>query len=216
MDKLINDVISRKQLTLFDTPRHIPQSPTVESNAKKATQPRKEIPKMEKTNKGFDVDWEPKQRKRVFLQPDSYGAVIIGVGDIFLQKNPFNNNEEEPKLAVQLEIPSVQQEGKAVQFAYFMKAKIAHSAKKDGYSDSKLYSLLEKAELLDECKTFWATVKDQPLRDAELTRWLREKLLGREVKVLIKTVLPKDGSEKYSMVGELLRFLDVIQEEKVQ
>ncbi len=169
-----------------------------------------------KKQSGFEVDFEAKERKRLFLQPDSYPATIVGVGEIFQQKNPFNNNEEESKLAIQLQVNGFFSEGKAVQFPYFMKAKIAHSAKKEGYSDSKLYSLLDKAQLIEECKNFWTTIKDNPLKDAELVRWLREQLLGREVKVLIKTVIPKDGSDKYSMVGELLRFLDVVEEEKVQ
>lgn len=171
---------------------------------------------METTNtSGFEVDFEAKERKRVFLQPDSYESVIVGIGDIFHQKNPFNN-QDEARFVVQLEIPSIKQDGKPVQFGYFLKAKIAHSAKKDGYSDSKLYSLLEKADIIEECKTYWATIKEIPTRDAELIKWLREKLLLRPVKVLIKTVVQTEGGEKYSVVGELLRFLDVITEEKVQ
>lgn len=167
-----------------------------------------------KDAKGFVVSFEGAypEKKRDFLEPDSYEAVIVGVSDVFVQKNVFNN-QDEGKLCVTFEVPQKTADAKTV--TYFIKAKIAHSAKKEGYSDSKLYTLLEKAKLLDKCKAFWATIETTENKDVALVSWLRENLLGRDTKIVVKTIIPKEAA-KYSVVSEVIRFLDVVEEEKVQ
>ncbi|MDP2671975.1 MAG: hypothetical protein Q8O68_00510 [Candidatus Daviesbacteria bacterium] len=155
-----------------------------------------------------DFEGSGKQRERSFVEPDVYIASIVGVSDIYVSTNPFNN-EEEGKMTITFEVMPDLSVAKFVQLPYFIRAKIVHSGKKQGYSDSKLYTLLLKAGLLEECKTFFDGIKDDADNEKKVVDWLKEKLMGKSVKVMAKTIQPKDGGSVYSTVSEVIKFVDI-------
>ena len=164
---------------------------------------------------GFDVDFEGTGKqdfKRFFLEPDSYEAEIISVSDVFESYNPFNGKNES-KFSLTFSIKKGDEE---MLFPYFLRTKIVHSAKKKGYSDSKLYTLLNRAGVLEKVKEHWDNIKDKDpeTRDKELLEYIRSLLLGRRCKVVLRTINPEEG-EKYIVVSEIIRFLDVVEEEGV-
>lgn len=195
-----------KQISIFDIPKKTIKWTIFVNNA---TKKQKVIRKGEKKmENGFSVDFsgEGKTFVKPFVDPDSYEATVVNVSDIFVTKNNFSQ-EEEAKISFTFELDGVQdKEGKAVRIPYYVRAKIVHAAKKEGFSDSKLYSLLEKCGKLEECKKYWQSIKDSADKDNQLANWLKTSFLGERAKVVTKTVVPKQG-DKYSTISEVLKFL---------
>ena len=68
------------------------------------------------------------------------------------------------------------------------------------YSSSNLYTVLEKAKLIEDFKQFTETI----VSEEQLALYFNEKLKGKKIKVLTKTVKPKDGSEPYSKIDKII------------
>ena len=71
------------------------------------------------------------------------------------------------------------------------------------YSNSALYDVVSKAGLLEDI----AQYQDSIASEERLATYLDEKLKGKKVQVLTKTVKPKDESkESYSKIEKVVKF----------
>ena len=168
---------------------------------------------MEENNKGFEINFEggAKKQKKYNLKTDTYTARISNVSDMF-QTMKWQSTEMESKFTIEFEIP---QSTEPAKLAFFVRPKIMHSAKKKGYSDSALYQILERANLLEECKTFLTTLSEiDKDRDQKIIEWLKSVLINRQVRVYIKNVKSAEG-EEYSSIQEIIEFTDVVKQETI-
>lgn len=143
---------------------------------------------------------ERKEFEKHFVEPDAYFGTIVSISDIYSQKGFEEKIVEKLRLEVELE-------ERKVKLPYFLSAVVSHASKQAGYSDSKLYTLLDLAKELDNFKGMWETIKDHEEKEKNLAfvDWLRGKLLSRKLKVMTKTVQSLDGS-KYSVVQQVVKF----------
>lgn len=151
------------------------------------------------------VNLDNKQEvKRFSVEADTYAGRIVEVSDIKKQKGFEEKEVEKLRVIVELDF---KQNGENVKLPYFLTASVSHASKRPGYSDSKLYTLLELAKELDNFKVMWETVDDksEDEKNKVLVEWLRSKLLGRKVKIMTKTVKGTDGSA-YSVVHQVVKF----------
>lgn len=145
------------------------------------------------------VNLEAKQMfERHLIEPDAYIGTIVAISDVYSQKG-FEEKIVE-KLRVEIEL-----DGKKIKLPYFLTATVSHASKQAGYSDSKLYSMLDLAKELDNFKKMWSTVADNQDKNQIVVDWLRSQLLSRKVKVMVKTVNAFDGTN-YSVVGQIVKF----------
>lgn len=155
-----------------------------------------------------------KKFDRAFLSPDAYIGTIKRFSEIFKTKAFNDNTKEVEKLVVTLEVVS---DKNTLEVPYFVSASVKHSAKKEGFSDSKLYTFLEMSGKLNEFKTFWESTKatSEEQKNAEFVSWLTQHMCGMKVKFMPKTVAPAEGS-KYSVVSEIINFPDAVLTEDVK
>jgi len=72
------------------------------------------------------------------------------------------------------------------------------------YSSSNLYTILDKAKLIEDLAKFKDSIMTGENQEDRLAGYLNEKLKGKKTKVLTKTVKPKDGSEPYSKIDKII------------
>ena len=143
------------------------------------------------------------QIERVHVDDDTYSGKIVEISDIYEATNPAGRRVEKIRIGIKTD------EGDLI--PQFLTATVSdageHSRK---YSNSKLYDLMKRADVLDAYEKVREEVfkegLDPAVQNARFVGFLRQELVGREVKVTTKTVTPESG-ELYS-VAEILRFLD--------
>ncbi len=153
----------------------------------------------------MDVNFDGKsQKEKVFVDEDSYPAVISGVSDIRDQPKYQKPNETEEKLNIDFKIKLPNNEQKEISF--FCKPLVSKGS--GDYSNSKMFDLLEKCELLDAFKEAWKTmetIEDKDNKNKEFVDFLRNNLINKPCKVMAKTV-KKGTPEQYSVVEKVIKF----------
>jgi len=137
---------------------------------------------------------------KVLIEEDSYPGEITGV-DLIKSASYENKNVIVDKVvfSIRLDDESVTD----AELAMFVNPVIRKSGGTAGYSNSKLYDLLEKSGDLEKAKGFGPGLKTL----VGLLEFLQETYVGRKCKALVKTV--NKGTEKqYSSVGNIVRFVE--------
>jgi hypothetical protein len=154
----------------------------------------------------FVTNLEGKKADRVLVDVDSYEAVITKIGEIREFKTAFVNKETgkseektQNKFAIEWKIANKgNAEGKIIPM--FVGTRISKGS--GSYSNSKLYDVLDKAGLIEEFK------KANKITDDDIMEWLRKKLTDRIAKVITKTVNKNEKEKSYSVVDDIVKFLD--------
>ena len=145
-----------------------------------------------------------KPKERHYIEPDAYFGRIVEVSPIYQTKG-FEGQDVE-KTTISVEITLDGKEKRTVILPHFVSATVIHASKQSGYSDSKLYTVIENAGVMETFKKFWAESKDLEDCNPLFVNWLRTVLIGKDVRVMVKTITPEVG-EKYSVVKEIIKFL---------
>jgi len=150
------------------------------------------------TGNGSSGDYE-----RVVVKDDVYTAKILSLEVQDTKKYGTDGTEK----TVIAKVEPVEGKGS---IPLFIKPKIT-KAYNEKVSNSKLYDLLDKADVLIEAEQR----KEELSTLTGLAMFLEEKLVGREIKFLTKT--RKQGqSDAYSSVDRVLEFLPVEEDNKVE
>jgi len=140
------------------------------------------------------------QEYETYLIPeDSYTAEIVAVNQ---RETP---NYDNPKIKETKFVFSCLIDGKELLF--WANPKITKgSTSKSGksYSNSKLFDLFSKANLLDKV----AEKREELLTLDGLQQFLSSNLIGKKVRCVVKTRNKGVGEKEYSSVSEVLRFLE--------
>ena len=141
------------------------------------------------SSQGFD---------KPLVAEDSYQGVIKACQAIETRK--YDGNGVEDKIIFNIEI-SGNDLKEPVELPLFANPIIKKSSGTKGYSNSKLYDLLDKSGLLAEAKVD----AEELAYLSSLVSWFNANLIGRKCKVLVKT--RKKGMEgAYSSIADVLRF----------
>lgn len=164
---------------------------------------------MAEEDRKFDMNVDGRNFERVLIPQKAYEAVINKVGDIKEFKSSFKDKETgKMEEKVQRKFPlewKIKTPGTAFDklVTQFISAKYSKGSKQ--FSNSKLYDLLELAELGKEF------VKANRLLESEVMAWLKEKLPDRLAQISVKTTKSLSG-EEYSTVKDVITFLDVAEQ----
>jgi len=148
----------------------------------------------------FDGTSQSAAPVKVLIEEDSYLGEVAGV-DAIKSASYENKNLLVDKVvfSIKLEDESVTD----VELAMFVNPIIKKSSGTAGYSNSKLYDLLEKSGDLDKAKEQGDAIKSL----AGLLEFLQLTYIGRKCKALVKTT--NKGTEKqYSSIGNIVRFIE--------
>lgn len=142
------------------------------------------------------IDLEGKQNeenpdfKKIKVSDDVHDGTIKDI--VLLEGTNFDTGAKEPKIVLNVEIA----EGVVSRWD---SPKVTKGV--GTYSPSNLYVTLEKAGLLEDFKQYAETIKSEE----QLTTYFNEKLSGKKVKILTKTVQPKDKEkEPYSKIEKVI------------
>lgn len=156
---------------------------------------------MAETKQEVMVDFEGTAQsavKKTLIQEDSYPGEIISV-ELIEVPNYEDKNKADKKLIFQVKLAGEGTLGAILPL--YVNPTIKKSGGKAGYSNSKLYDMLDKAGELEAAKS----------RRAELVKldgllaFLSEKFVGKKVKALVKT-RNKGKEGAYSTIADILRF----------
>jgi len=141
---------------------------------------------------------------RPLILEDSYDATIVGIGlqslPVF-SKTKKDLGKENKLLFSNLIDGQKDKDGNEIVLPMFVKPRIS-IAYKEGVSNSKLFDLLVNSGLLDAFNALSGKVTEERLRS-----FLDANLIGRGVRVEVKTVNKNDSSKvSYSRVKDILRF----------
>jgi len=147
----------------------------------------------------FDGTGSGDHIEKHLVPEDAYAGVIKSVE--LTDTKAYNSEEQVKKLVFAIEI---EHEGKKIELPLFCNPIIKRSSGAKGYSNSKLFDLIDKAGLLSVAET-----KSEELKTfAGLTDWLVQKMLKLECKVLVKTT-NKNTDSAYSSIKDIVRFESV-------
>ncbi len=145
--------------------------------------------------------------EKVYIQDDSYEAVIVDVSDAYIADNPYAKGDE-PKQDEKVNIAfEVSADGKPATLMMYPKTKVTKGSGK--YSNSKLFDVLDAAKLTEEFGKTWTLIEamDKDKQAPAFVQFLRDNLIGKKCKVSTKTTNKDDKEKRYSTVKEVLRFL---------
>ena len=145
-----------------------------------------------------------KQIEHVLVEDGTYDGEIVEVSNIYEAKNLDGQPTE--KLRVDIRTDG------GDDIPHFMTAIVSNAAERNPrYRNSKLYDLLSKAGAVDAYQAIRAKIFDasfsQEQQNDFFVNFLRKSLVGRSVQLITMTVTSASG-EKYSVVGEILYFVD--------
>lgn len=137
----------------------------------------------------------PQDFERPLIAEDAYEGVLDLEPEVKEVGNATYGKKK--KILVRVILDRIE---KTVELPLFLNPNVVKGSGK--YSDSKLYTILEKAGILEEFKTYF---KDGEVADEEVLKFC-EKLKGRRARVMVKNVDGPNG--KYSTVKDVIRFVD--------
>ena len=137
---------------------------------------------------------------KVLIEEDSYLGEVAGV-DLIKSGSWDNKSVLVDKLvfAIKLDDEGVTD----TELALFVNPTIKKSSGTPGFSNSKLYDLLEKSGDLEKAKEQGDRLKSL----VGLLEFLQATYIGRKCKALVKTT-NKGTDKQYSSVGNIVRFVD--------
>ncbi len=136
--------------------------------------------------------------KKVLVEEDSYFAEVTSVESIKAASYD-NKSVLVDKLVFSMALEGEGSDG--AELAMFVNPIIKKSSGTAGYSNSKLYDLLDKAGEMDNAKAKGDELKSL----VGLVEFLQLAFMGRKCKVLVKTT-NKGKENQYSSVGNVIRF----------
>lgn len=142
---------------------------------------------------------------RVHVDDDSYVGKIVEVSDVY-QGTDFNGQPKE-KLCLYVETES------GVKLPKFVSAVVSAAGERNpARRNSVLYDMLKASgnleRFMDASVELTNARRTQEQTNKLFVELLRQLFVDKRVNVKTKTVTPKDDSEKYSTVDEIIRFLD--------
>ncbi len=162
----------------------------------------------------FETDMSgkpPKEYKKEYLEEDNYDGEIVEISDIRREAKYGNPKDDqgnvimEDKMTIQIKVDKSEKE--SVNLPMFMKPTIKKGS--GDYQSSKLYVVLEKAELLDkwdeEQKRIESIDKEEDRNNAGVN-FLKDNLLSKKCRVGVKTVNRNDPEKRYSVVEKIVKF----------
>ena len=162
--------------------------------------------KMKPERKEVLVDFEGTSKEaeaKILIQEDSYKGEIIGVDLIsvpaYEQPKGAKETLMENKVVFQIKLSGEGSDNAVL--SMYANPVIKKSSGTKGYSNSKLFDLLEMAGELEEAKSQWEAL--ETLKG--LVGFLSARLVGRNVKALVKT-RNKGTENAYSGIGSVVRF----------
>ena len=140
---------------------------------------------------------------KVLIEEDSYLGVVVSV-DLIKSASYDNKNVVVDKVvfAIRLDDEGVTD----AELAMFVNPIIKKSSGTSGYSNSKLYDLLEKSGDLEAAKAQGDRIK----KLVGLLEFLQATYVGRKCKALVKTT-NKGTDKQYSSVGNIVRFVGKVE-----
>jgi len=133
--------------------------------------------------------------KKIKVSEDVHEGVVE---DIQLKEGvDFDTGEKVPKLILNVRLS----EGL---ISKWFSPKVSKGSGR--YSSSEGYVLCEKAGLLDQLRSVADQFKDGAEGQEQLAKFFNQFLKGKNVKVLTKTITPKDGGEPYSKIDKVVSF----------
>ena len=179
-----------------------------ESNTCAPVEKQAVVTKGEETKKPevyINLTGEPEKEtyEKALIQEDAYNGIIVSVG--LQEMKAYESNQLEKKFLISILIDEEKdKDGNEIILPLFVKPTITKAYGK-GKSNSKLYSILEKANLLEEIGRMSGELE---LLDA-LRAFLESRLQSRSVRVEVKTT-NKNNPDKvdYSSVKGILRFVE--------
>lgn len=133
---------------------------------------------------------------RVLVAEDAYDAVIKSVSTI--ETKDFESKQLKKKIVFQIAIMTEKGE---VELPLFVNPVIKKSSGTKGYSNSKLYDLLDNAKLLEQV----AIAQEQINNVLALQDFLAGVLIGKKCRVLVKTT-NKGKENAYSSIKDIVKF----------
>ena len=164
---------------------------------------------MVKVNLGQQIEFV-----RVLVANDSYDGTIVEISDVYTGSDLDGKPQE--KLCIFVETDS------GIKLPKFVSAIISAAGEYNSKrNNSALYDLLKASgnlkQFVDASVDFIGADRTEEQSNTLFAELLRQLFIGKRVKVTTKTATPKGDGEKYSRIGEIIRFLDdaPIEEEKV-
>ena len=158
------------------------------------------INNVEENRKEVLVDFDGKKpiSNKALVAEDAYNATFLSCS---LEQVPSYNN---PQVATNKVIFQVElEDAKKTVLPLFANPVIKKSSGTKGYTNSKLYDLLEKGGLLDEAKKQFVALETYK----GLVGFLESVLRGRRARVVVK-VSNKGTENAYSTIGSVVTFLE--------
>jgi len=156
------------------------------------------------------------ERKIYQLVDDSYEGTITKVSDPITTK-PFAEGEKsQTKVIIECTIPQGDRESAVLQlWTTLVVSKGGTTKSGETYSNSKLYDILDKANLIGELEKFVEVEGDDDgnLADEKLVSFMRSFLINRTGKIDVETRKRLDG-ERYSIARSIKRFTDIVENVK--
>lgn len=145
--------------------------------------------------------------ERPVIDNDTYPAVLCGISDVFQTTNL--NGKSVEKIRIDFSVDGSREEGRGCTLPYFVSAVISDAGERsDQHRNSKLFDLLVNFGVINrfkECSKDFTIPSVTPAQQNEqLITFLRDNLLGREAKILSKTITPKNG-DPYSVVDRIVK-----------
>ena len=160
---------------------------------------------------GFKINLDGMAAQKTLVPEDAYEAVITSIGELMEFKTNFPGKDgkleekTQEKFPVEWTLKTKGYEEKKV--TMFLSPRVSKGS--GTYSNSKLYDVLEKANLLEKFR------KANRLLDDEIMTWLKTELKDRLARISVKNTISKKTGDKYSTVDKVIRFLDVAEEVKI-
>ena len=172
------------------------------------TEEKKEDVKVERKEVFVDFDGSGgRVSTKILIPEDSYQGVVSRVD---LIESPVYNKPGQLQKKVVIQVQLHGEGSEDAELPLFANPVIKKSGGTKGYSNSKLYDVLESANVLEEAKG-----AHEALETFEgLVGFLDARLKGRKCKALVSTV-NKGSDNAYSTVKNILRFEPVSPEKPV-
>ena len=150
----------------------------------------------------WNLDAKPKMEfKKIYLPemedgaPLVYTGVIQNISDVYNEKK-FNSEERVEKIRIEVGVVS---KGDLIDHTVCLFPTFVVSKGSGSYSSSKLYEILETAELLGEAKKVANESKEVQIA------FLRKALIGMRCKFLVKTVRKDDKETRYTVLEKFTK-----------
>lgn len=136
---------------------------------------------------------------RIYIPEEAYDAEITIISDI-KDVESFGQTKEKLTIEFVVKIPGKN----SVAIPMFAAATVTKGS--GTYQSSRLYDVLEKADLISDFAGVWKLIEVADSPNIAFVTYLRQKLAGKKCRVLVKTV-KKGTAEQYTTVDRIIKFI---------